>query len=210
MCAPPSGPPSDNSDCSTFYVRGRVLTIESSNSAPGRPMSSTTFVRSFGTDTSFLGQSVQQVIDQVVTGQSAVTSIYIQEKPTEWIELGSTSTSSGSSSGNSWQPAVHHAKQWSIGQTMNYSGQNMLTSGGLPFLTVSAQISVTLVRREDVTVPAGTFNTCVFHTDSTSTNSLSGTAKTSSDIWIAPNVGEAKQVITSGTTTITQVLRRVQ
>ncbi len=200
--------PSDNSDCSTFYVPGRVMTIDSSMSIPGNPTLTSTIVRSFGADTTFLGQSVQQVIDQNVATPTVTTSMYIQNLSTEWIELGSTSTWSGGSSTVTYQPAIHTAKQWAIGQTGTYSGQLVMV-GGDPTLNTTVQLTTTLVRRESVTVPAGTFDACLFHTDSTSSN-VAGTAQASSDTWIAPNVGEVKMVNTSGTVTNTHVLRQVQ
>jgi hypothetical protein len=205
-------PPSDNSDCSTFYVPGRVLTIDISTSIPGIPTHMSTIVRSFGADTTFLGQSVQQVIEQHVTDTPTVTtSIYIQGLSTEWILLGLTSTwSVGSSTGSStvtYQPAVHTAKQWAIGQTGTYSGQ--LIIDGHPTLNTTVQSTTTFARRESVAVPAGTFDACLFHTDSTSSN-VAGTAQSSSDTWIAQNVGEVKTVNTSGTSTLTSVLRQVQ
>ena len=200
--------PSDTSDCSTAYVPGRVLTIDISTSIPGIPTHTSTIVRSFGADTTFLGQSVQQVIDQDVTDTPAVTtSMYIQNLSTEWIELGKTSTWSGGSETLTYQPMIHNPNQWAIGQTETYSGQIIIA--GQPTQTITIQLTTTLVRRESVTVPAGTFYACLFHTDSTSSNSA-GTAQGSTDAWYAPNVGEVKMVNTGGSSVVTRVLRQVQ
>lgn len=208
QCVTPT-PPSDTSACSTSYVLGRVLTIDTTTSIPGIPTSTNTTIQSYraGADTTFLGQPVQQVIEQDVRDPLTVTSsIYIQDLATEWIELGRTQTWSGGSSTLSYQPPLRSPKQWAIGETVTYSGQLILPVG---VGNTTTQMTITLVRRESVTVPAGTFNACLFHTDSTSSN-VAGTVQGSTDTWIAPNVGEVKWVNTSGTSTITSVLRRVQ
>lgn len=193
--------PTDNSDCSTLYVRGRVLTLDGVDS--GSLNQTFTDVRSFGADTTYAGQTVAQVIDQLPPSTSIE---YIQEQPTEWIIFGFATLQAGQGSSQRYQPALHHPKQWTIGQSTTYSGQ-LLT--GLPAADVTISSVTTLVRRESVTVPAGTFDTCLFHTDSITSNSA-GTAQGSADTWIAPNVGEVKSVVTGPGITTTHTLRQFQ
>ena len=200
----------DNLACSLYYVPGRVLTIDSTIIVPGILTHTSTSIQSLGADTIFLGQSVKQMVEQDSTETPATTkSTFIQDLSTEWIELGLTTVSSGISSTATFQPAIHTPKQWAIGQTETYTGQLVIAGNGNPSLNTAIQSTTSFVRRESVTVPAGTFETCLFHTDTTSSN-IAGTVQGKSDMWIAPNVGEVKMVNTSGASTLTQILRQVQ
>ena len=195
-------PTSNSSDCSTLsFVPGRVLTMNNSFSAPF--VSSTqTIVRSVGPDTAFLGQSVHQAID---LGSKSTTSVYFQDLPNEWILLGWISGAATAT----YRPSVHSAKHWSIGQTQRYSYQLLIDAGPVSLAT-AIQETQTLVRRETVTVPAGTFDACVFHSDLT-TSDANGSTQSSTDIWIAPNIGEVKLVATTNSGGVTtRVLMKVQ
>ena len=76
-------------------------------------------------------------------------------------------------------------------------GGNISVAGGQPYTTLTIQTSMTFVRRESVTVPAGTFDSCLFHSVATTSG---GTTIT--DDWIAPNVGIVKMVVPNGPTDV--------
>ena len=202
----PLPPVSD--DCGYSYNRDRVLTYETRRIFPGTPFSLVgTLTVSYGGRTTFQGQAAEQFIavTQDTTGTNT-THAYVQESATDWTDLGAlVSTPMGDTMTNYWQPPYRHPKQWSIGQVSTYTGALFLV--GNPAATANYVDTDTLVRRETLTTPAGTFDTCVHHVVSTTTNPSEVTPY---DVWVAPGIGPVKQAIDSNGMVFSQILQSVR
>lgn len=183
--APPS---SGAGDCGSFYFVGRRVTYQVTNSLSP---TATTMVRTYDTTpVIFNGQAAVAVVDTPPTGAPSYS--YLAEGATSWSSFGSRSPTGSATGGNQdvyFVPPIVYPKVMTIGQsiTLNQSVQlNPVGFIGNGTLTGT----VTLVGRESLTVPAGTYSTCKFQIDQvTSYASIGVAVPTKSVAWVVAGVG---------------------
>ena len=181
-------PPSSGSDdCAVFYVTGKRLTLQSTGSASGVNTGTSSFVRSYDpTPVSFNGKTATQVVDTTPSSKGATM---IEEAATSWSELGSRSFNTSGNADTYYSPPIVFPKQWAIGQTVNFTRAiqfNPATATGNGTQTGT----ITLIGRESVTVPAGTFSACKFKTDETTQYPAVGSnSVTTATSWLVPGIG---------------------
>ena len=100
-----------------------------------------------------------------------------------------------------------------IGQQINVN-RTMVFSPSQDYGTATATGQMTLVSRENVNVPAGTYTACKFSRDlNTVYASVGRTIVARSTIWVAPNVGVVKlstqESVTTGSGPATQTSTEV-
>ncbi len=191
-------PASGSDDCAVFYVTGRRITLQTTGSASGINTGTSSFVRSYDpTTVSFNGRTATQVVDTTTTSTGATM---IEEAATSWSELGSRSFSASGNADTYYSPPIVFPKHWAIDQTVNFTRAiqfNPATATGNGTQTGT----ITLVGRESITVPAGTYSACKFKVDETTQYpGVGSNSVTTATSWLVPGVGMVRSEGSDSTT----------
>ncbi len=182
-------PPPGSADCGTFYVLGKVITYQTStNLGPGGSMTRTYS----GTTTTFHGVTATQVTE---TSGGSTSATMIQEGPTSWAFLGGRSGTQETY----FVPPIVYPKTMTTGQQIAINSAVQYSPAN-PLGNANQTGSITLVGKESVTVPAGTYNACKYAIDTVTTYpSFGSTSTTHSIAWVAPGIGLVKSDVSDTT-----------
>ena len=192
-------PPSSGSDdCGVYFASNKALTIQSTSTTAGSTSPATTFVRTYNaTPMTFLGRTVTQVVD---TSPGSTSSTMIEDNGATYSEIGARGVSGGVTNETYYAPPIVYPKAISIGQRIDFA-RTITFNPASPNGTGNQTGSITLVSRESVTVPAGTFTACKFATDQlTQYPSVGSNSHTTTTSWIAPGLGLLRADIADATT----------
>jgi hypothetical protein len=180
-------PASGSGDCGAFYFSDKRITLQSTGSASGVNTGTSIFVRSYDPATvSFNGRSATQVVDTTPTSRGATM---IEEAASSWSELGSRAFNATGNADTYFVPPIVFPKQWAVGQIVSFTRAiqfNPASATGNGTQTGT----VTLLGRESVSVPAGTYSACKFKIDETTQYPGAGSSSvTTATSWVVPGVG---------------------
>lgn len=145
----------------------------------------------------FLGRTVTQVVD---TSPGSTSSTMIEDNGATYSEIGARGVSGGVTNETYYAPPIVYPKAISIGQRIDFA-RTITFNPASPNGTGNQTGSITLVSRESVTVPAGTFTACKFATDQlTQYPSVGSNSHTTTTSWIAPGLGLLRADIADATT----------
>ena len=181
--------------CGTFYYPRVRVSYQSMNS-DGLAAS---WVRSMGaTEVTFNGLQAQPVTDQYSSG--AIKTVMIDETPSSWTELGYVSQDSAGVVQTYFSPPTLFSRQAVTDQRTDfdrYAIYNPIQSFGSP-----KQVGqITLVGKETIEVPAGTYATCKFSGQITTDYTAIGrTDVRRTTTWVSAGVGVVRSDIQDTTT----------
>jgi hypothetical protein len=178
-------PVSGSGECGDFYTSSKKITLKNLAAQAGI---ATTFIRTFdSTPVSFRGKMTRRVID--TSSDGTVYEIFLEDLGTTYAEIGSRTRSGASLVEVYWTPPIVYPKVAAAGNTINYTR----AINTLPVTAGSEGTQtgvITLIGRESVTVPAGTFNACKYTVDAIDERPTVGArVVTTSKTWFMPNVG---------------------
>jgi Repeat of unknown function (DUF5648) len=191
---PPSGAGGDV-NCDAFYpTTSKILTFQTSSSATNpsgvvENTSSRSISRNVGA-TRFEGQDAIAIRGTIegVSGSFTETIIALSDSEVTW--LASRTETGGVAYDQKNSPPVVLPRKWTIGQAVTNTHQLLTSYGGVASGSISRTITDTLLRRETVTTPAGTFpDACVIR--STFRFPTEG-SESVSDHWLVPGLGSVK------------------
>lgn len=190
-------PPTGSGDCALYFFPNKKLTLQTTASSSGVASPATTFVRTYdSTPISFHGRTVSQVID-TLPGSTAISMV--EDLGSTYAEIGTRGVSASGTSEAYFTPPIVAPKSMLVGQVINFT-RTISFSPASALGTGTQTGSITLVSKETVTVPAGTFEACKFLTDQVT--QYSGVGSNSHSVatsWIANNVGIVRADITDTT-----------
>ena len=194
-----TGPSSGSGDCSVYFFPNKKLTLQTTATNAGFASPATTFVRTYdATLISFRGRMVSQVVDTTSPGVTSTTMI--EDTGSTYSEIGARGISPSGTSETYYTPPIAYPKSISIGQVVNFT--RAITSSPASATGTGNQTgTITLIGKESVTVPAGTFTACKYVTDQvTQYPAVGSNSHTVATSWIASNVGIVRADITDTTT----------
>lgn len=182
--------PAASADCGTFYYPGVRVSYQSLTGT-GTPESWVSYHS--GTTTTFNGQTAVPVVERYSSGgSSTLRTLMIQESAGSWTDLGTSTQDDTGTLEVYYTPPPVFPRQMVAGQRIDinrFAVYNPVQNFGSP----SQVGAVTLVGRETVSVPAGTFDACKFSSDITSQYAAIGrTEVTRTTTWVAAGVGIVK------------------
>lgn len=182
--------PAASADCGTFYYPGVRVSYQSLTGT-GTPESWVSYHS--GTTTTFNGQTAVPVVERYSSGgASTLRTLMIQESAGSWTDLGTSTQDDTGTLEVYYTPPPVFPRQMVAGQRIDinrFAVYNPVQNFGSP----SQVGAVTLVGRETVSVPAGTFDACKFSSDITSQYAAIGrTEVTRTTTWVAAGVGIVK------------------
>lgn len=186
------------SDCGTFYYPDVRVSYQSLT-GNGYPDS---WVRILANAIiPFNGRQATPVLDRSTSGPSAI--IAIEETATTWAELGIRTLSSYGSIEILFNAPTVYPRKMALGQQIQIF-RTVVTDPPESYGAGTQTGRVTMIGRESITVPAGTFSACKFSSDITTQYATVGrTDVAQSTIWVAANVGIIRSTtverITTGT-----------
>jgi hypothetical protein len=150
------------------------------------------------TPTTFRGKTTVRVVDTSPDG--SVYDLFLEDQGSTYAEIGSRTRSGTSSVEVYWTPPIIFPKVAAAGNTINYT-RAVNTVPVTPGSEGTQTGVITLIGRESVTVPAGTFNACKYSVDATDERPTIGArVVTTSKSWAVPGVGIVRFESTSTTT----------
>lgn len=203
--------PSVSGNCGAYFFPNKKLTLQSTASTLGVAGPAPTLVRTYdSTPIVFRGRTVSQVID---TSPGSTSATMIEDAGSTYSEIGARGVSSSGTNETYYTPPIVYPKAIAIGQVINFT-RSITFSPASPNGTGTQTGTITLVSKESVTVPAGTFTACKFLTDQvTQYPSVGSNSSTVATSWIAIDVGLVRSDIADTTsvagfnvTSTTQVL----
>ena len=193
-----TGPSSGSGDCSVYFFPNKKLTLQTTATNSGFASPATTFVRTYDTTpVSFRGRTVSQVVD--TTSPGVTSSTMMEDTGSTFSEIGTRGISASGTSETYFTPPIAYPKTLSIGQVINFT--RSITSSPVSSTGTGTQTgTITLLGKESITVPAGTFTACKYITDQvTQYPSVGSTSHTVATSWIVNNVGIVRADITDTT-----------
>ena len=192
-------PPSGSGDCSVYAFPNKKLTLQTTAINSGFASPATTFVRTYDTTPiSFRGRTVIQVVD--TTSPGVTSSTMMEDTGSTFSEIGTRGVSGGSTSETYFTPPIAYPKSISIGRVISFT-RSITSSPASATGTGTQTGTITLLGRESVTVPAGTFTACKYITDQvTQYPSVGSNSHTIATSWIVNDVGTVRADITDTTT----------
>ncbi len=193
-----TSPPAASGDCGAYFFPNKKLTLQTTSSTLGTASPATTAVRTYdSTPIVFHGRTVSQVID---TSPGSTAANMIEDGGSTYSEIGARGVSSSGTNETYYTPPIVYPKVIAVGQRIDFT-RSITFSPASPNGTGTQTGSVTLVAKESVTVPAGTFTACKFLTDQvTQYPSVGSNSHTVATSWIAIDVGIVRSDITDTTT----------
>ena len=193
-------PPSSGSgDCSVYFFPNKKLTLQTTATNAGFASPATTFVRTYdATPISFSGRTVRQVVD--TTSPGVTTSTMIEDTGSTFSEIGARGVNAGVVTETYYTPPIAYPKTISMGQVINFT--RTITSSPASATGTGTQTgTITLLSKESVTVPAGTFTACKYVTDQvTQYPAVGSNSHTVATSWIVSDVGIVRADISDTTT----------
>lgn len=190
-------PPVSAGNCGLYFFPNKRLTLEATASSLGVVSPVTSFVRTYSSmPITFQGRTVTQVVD---TSPGSTSSTMIEDTGSTYSEIGARGVTASGANETYYTPPIAYPKSFAIGQTLNFS-RSITFNPASPTGTGSQTGSITLVAKESVTVPAGTFTACKFQTDQvTQYPGVGSNSHTTSTSWIAIDVGLVRSDINDTT-----------
>ena len=194
-----TGPSSGSGDCGVYFFPNKKLTLQTTAINSGFASPATTFVRTYvTTPISFRGRTVSQVVDTTSPGVTASTMM--EDTGSTFSEIGTRGVSAGSTSETYFTPPIAYPKSISIGQVISFS-RSITFSPASATGTGTQTGTITLLGKESVTVPAGTFTACKYITDQvTQYPAVGSNSHTIATSWIVNDVGIVRADISDTTT----------
>ena len=219
VCAASSNPGGnggggENSDCFRPFTTGDQRSYRNTSEILGAPFPIPATVFSLSErvrDGSFDGQAVKVVENLNAAGQIEARDYYRSgSNGTEHVASESIDVSTGQVNGTTrFTPAIIFPRSLAIGASSTYNGVATITGTAAGTLTRTINQTYTLVGRESVTVPAGTYaNACKIETRETVTAPEVSSVSTST-LWTLGSVGDIK-VQFNGTAAGFQVNTKVE
>ena len=186
-------------DCSVYFFPNKKLTLQTTATNAGFASPATSFVRTYdSTLISFRGRMVSQVVDTTSPGVTSTTMI--EDTGSTYSEIGARGVSPSGISETYYTPPIAYPKTISIGQVISFT-RSITSSPASATGTGTQTGTITLLGRESVTVPAGTFTACKYITDQvTQYPSVGSNSRTMATSWIVGDVGIVRADITDTTT----------
>ncbi len=191
-------PPSGSGDCGATFFPNKKLTLQTTSSTLGVASPVLTAVRTYdSTPIVFRGRTVSQVID---TSPGSTSATMVEDTGSSYSEIGVRGVSASGTSETYFTPPIVYPKSVAVGQRVDFT-RSITSNPASPNGTGTQTGSITLLAKESVTVPAGTFTACKFLTDQvTQYPSVGSNSHTVATSWIAINVGIVRADITDTTT----------
>ena len=191
--------PSGSGDCSIYFLPNKKLTLQTTSSTAGFASPAMTFVRTYdATPISFRGRIVSQVVD--TTSPGVTSSTMIEDLGSTYSEIGARGVSASGTSETYFTPPIAYPKTISIGQVINFT-RSITFSPASATGTGTQTGTITLLGKESVTVPAGTFTACKYVTDQvTQYPAVGSNSHTVATSWIVSDVGIVRADVTDTTT----------
>ena len=194
-----TGTSSGSGDCSVYFFPNKKLTLQTTTTNAGFASPATTFVRTYDTTPiSFRGRTVRQVVDTTSPGVTSTTMI--EDTGSTFSEIGARGVSANGVTETYYTPPIAYPKSIAIGQVINFT--RTLTSSPMSATGTGTQTgTITLLSKESVTVPAGTFTACKYVTDQvTQYPAVGSNSHTVATSWIVSDVGIVRADISDTTT----------
>ena len=174
-------------DCGTFYYPGVRVSYQSLTNT-GTPNSWMRF--SGTTKTLFNGRQATPVVQRYPSGANDL--ILIDETIDTWSDLGSTIDVGAGTQDIYFNPPTLFPRRMAVAQQININ-RTTTFNPSQDYGTATEVGQITLVSRETVDTPAGTYNACKFSTElNTTYPSIGRTVVSRVTTWVAPNIGIVK------------------
>ena len=204
FCAPsatqvtPTTTPSGSGDCGAYFFPNKKLTLQTTSSTLGVASPAITAVRTYdSTPIVFRGRPVSQVID---TSPGSTSATMIEDGGSTYSEIGGRGVSASGTNETYYTPPIVYPKTIAVGQRIDFT-RSITYSPASPNGPGTQTGSITLVAKESVTVPAGTFTACKFLTDQvTQYPSVGSNSRTVATSWVAIDVGIVRSDISDTST----------